>query len=470
MRRVNSLEWIGLSSLALSAVLAMRVGSARAADAADVPVGVATVDVTPSYPIRMTGYGSRKTESEGVESRLFAKALAIGGDADGPCVLVAVDNCAVPGWIVEEVATRLKTAVKLPRERFVVSATHTHTGPALSKSIPTIFGGPLPADQQGRVDRYTRELTDAIEKAALQALGARSPGRLSWAEGTLAFAANRRVLKDGVWAGFGINPNGTADRRMPAIRVTDLDGKLRAVLIGYACHCTTLGGDFNKICGDWAGYACEAIEREHPGTTALVVLGCGGDANPEPRLKVDDAKRHGGTVAAEFARLLKGPWRPLPTPVAARFRRIEVPLTPTPPRAELERKAKQEGPEGYLARLLLERLDRGEALAEKVPYPVATWCFGDALAVVFLGGEVVSDYALRVYQGTDAARVWVAAYSNDVPCYISSRRILSEGGYEPDFSMIYYGHPGRLAPEVEDLIIGTVHDLLPASFDGERPR
>ena len=45
------------------------------------PVGVAEVDITPDYPIRMTGYGNRKTESEGAEQRLKARALAIAGDA-----------------------------------------------------------------------------------------------------------------------------------------------------------------------------------------------------------------------------------------------------------------------------------------------------------------------------------------------------------------------------------------------------
>ena len=65
-----------------------------------VPVGVAAVDITPDYPIRMVGYGSRQTESEGIASRLKAKALAIGDDKDekgGPAVLVAVDNCGVGG-------------------------------------------------------------------------------------------------------------------------------------------------------------------------------------------------------------------------------------------------------------------------------------------------------------------------------------------------------------------------------------
>ena len=47
---------------------------------AEVPVGVAAVDITPGYPIRLVGYGSRKTESEGIESPLKARALVIGGD------------------------------------------------------------------------------------------------------------------------------------------------------------------------------------------------------------------------------------------------------------------------------------------------------------------------------------------------------------------------------------------------------
>ena len=29
------------------------------------------------------------------------------------------------------------------------------------------------------------------------------------------------------------------------------------MLVNYACHCTTLGGEFNKICAEWAGYACD---------------------------------------------------------------------------------------------------------------------------------------------------------------------------------------------------------------------
>src|SRR5262249_4430003 len=146
---------------------------------------------------------------------------------------------------------------------------------------------------------------------------------------------------------------------------------IRAVLFGYACHCTTLNGDFNKICADWAGYACDEIERQQsPGAIALAVIGCGGDANPEPRRGLDDAKAHGSAMAREVDRQLKTALAPLPGQINAQLRKLELPLEPLPSRETLVERSKQSGSVGYLARSLIERLDRGEALPTKVPYSV----------------------------------------------------------------------------------------------------
>ena len=82
------------------------------------------------------------------------------------------------------------------------------------------------------------------------------------------------------------------------------------MLFGYACHCTTLGGEFNKICAEWAGYACDEVERQSPGAIAIAIIGCGADANPEPRRNLDDAKQHGAAAAAEVDRLLSSPASP----------------------------------------------------------------------------------------------------------------------------------------------------------------
>jgi neutral ceramidase len=464
--RVNTLAF-----LLLLGYLAGETRARAAEERASVPVGVAQVDITPDTPIRLNGYGNRKTESEGVEQRLKAKALAIGDDTSRPVVLVTVDNCGVPGHVTDEVARRLEKAVGLARERFVVSSSHTHCAPALGGILQLIFGTPIPADQQERIDRYTRELTDKIEQVARAALDARRPGRLAWAQGEAGISVNRRPLTpEGKVVRIGVNPAGPVDRALPLLRVIGDDGQVRAVVVNYACHCTTLNGDFNKFCADWAGYACEAIEREYPSAIAMVTIGCGADANPNPRGTVGDVKRHGETIGAEARRLLKGTLIPLPGTIEARLKRIELPFGPLPTREQWQQRAGKPGAEGMHARANLARLDRGESIPTTLPYTVQTWTFGDDLAMVFLAGEVVVDYALRLKAECDGPRLWISAYCNDVPCYIASRRLIGEGGYEVDGSMIYYDRPTRLDPTAEDRIIAAVRDLLPAPFQTRRQR
>jgi hypothetical protein len=84
--------------------------------------------------------------------------------------------------------------------------------------------------------------------------------------------------------------------------------------------------------------------------------------------------------------------------------------------------------------------------------------------MVFLAGEVVVDYAVRLKRELDWSRLWVNAWANDMPGYIPSRRVLAEGGYEADFSQVYYEQPGRYDPGVEDKLIQAVHELVGESF------
>src|SRR4051812_13511482 len=83
------------------------------------PVGVARIDITPDFPIRLCGYAARKMPSEGVEEKLWAKAMAIGDDGD-LAIIVTVDNTAVGANVVEEIAQRMEKKFKIPRERFVL--------------------------------------------------------------------------------------------------------------------------------------------------------------------------------------------------------------------------------------------------------------------------------------------------------------------------------------------------------------
>jgi putative membrane-bound dehydrogenase-like protein len=417
-------------------------------------VGVAKMDITPAYPIRLCGYAVRKTESEGVAQHLWAKALAIGTDKDGPAILITVDNTGVPASIRNQLATRLQSRAGTDPARLALCSSHSHSAPCLAGNLPTLFGAPLPPEHQEHVERYTRELVDALEKVALEALKARRPAKLSWSQGLAAFAANRRTK------------GGPVDHALPILVVTSPREEVRAILTGYACHCTTLGGDWNQICGDWAGYAQEYLERDHPGAIVLTAIGCGADANPEPRNNLALAQQHGREIAVAVNQILSHTLAPLTAPLMCRFKQIELPFDKLPAPEEWEQRARQTNNPyvAYYGKVNLAKLQRGEQIRSKLPYLVQTWNFGDQLGMVFLAGEVVVDYSIRLKREFDSTRLWVNAYANDVPCYIPSERILREGGYEAEGAMTYYDKPSRLASGVENKIVQTVHELMPASF------
>jgi putative membrane-bound dehydrogenase-like protein len=435
-----------MKALVILFALAM---AALGADGQPTAIGVAKVDITPDYPVRMQGYAARKTEATNAAQRIWAKALAI-GDKE-PALFLTVDNCGIQATMVDELARRLAKD-GLERQRLAVCSSHTHSAPSVAGFAPNLFVQDLPPEERGRIDRYTRELTDKLEQLARAALKDRKPGQLAWSVGEVKFAKNRR------------SQGGPVDHTLSVLRATDASGKLRAVIANYACHCTTLGGGFNEFHGDWAGYAQEFLERNHPGTVGLISIGCGADANPNPRGEIAHAQQHAEELAAEVKRLLDRTFTPLNEPLECRTKEIALPFQKHFTREQWQERAKRDGIVGFHAKKNLARLERGEALPTTLPYRVSTWNFGDDLAMVFLPGEVVVDYALRLKKDFDASRLWITAYANDVPCYIPSKRILQEGGYEAEDSLWYYDRPARLAPETEDLIIKTVHELLPKQF------
>lgn len=432
------------------------------------PVGVGQVDITPDGPIRLCGYASRKVESVGVAGRLKASALAFGDDQDGPSILITTELVGIPDDLVDKLAKNLQEKAGIERSRITVCATHTHTGPSLAGFLnETHFSEFLPADQMGRIEEYTDQLLDRLERVALAALKSRKPAYVSWSQGKVDFAVNRRHIVDGKWVGMRPNPKGPVDHSLPILVVTEPDGAVRAVLANYACHCTTYGGKFNKIHGDWAGVAARTIEKRHPGSVALVSIGCGGDANPKNRGAVSGSAvvdQHGTAVADEVDRLLAGKRIPLKALPEIRLTSIKLAFEHVPDRKELTERLKDNKRRAFHAQLMLERLDRGEKIPPSFDYPVQTWVFGDDLAMVFLAGEVVIDYTLRLKRELDQSKLWVTAYANDAPGYIASKRLILEGGYEVDDSMDNYDKPSRLSMEVEDQIISTVKQMLPKSF------
>ena len=125
------------------------------------------------------------------------------------------------------------------------------------------------------------------------------------------------------------------------------------------------------------------------------------------------------------------------------------------------------------AKLLKKEIETTGQLRPSYAYPVQTWKLGDGPLWVILGGEVVIDYAIRlkteIRMQTGVKPVWVAGYANDVMAYIPSLRVLKEGGYEGEYAMLYYGRPGIWAQNVEEIIVGKVHEQVQSMLGSKAP-
>ena len=419
--------------------------------------GVERIDITPERPIFLSGYASRTHPSTGIRTRLWAKALAIKDEKNQGVIIITTDLIGLPRAITDVVSARLSIDHNVPRTGILFNSSHTHTGPFVRANLPTMFD--LSAEDRAAVDAYSLELTGKLTQVAAAALGKLQAVNLKYAQGEAPFAINRR--KPGP-KGFTIstNPEGVGDHSVPVLRVASTaTGRTLAVLAGYACHNTTLTGEFYEISGDYAGFAQAELERSNPGATAMFLMLCGGDQNPEPRGTPELAEQHGRTLADTVNRLLKRPMEPLKGPIKVAYEQTRLAFA-IHTRETFEKELASKNPSQVRrAQAMLKRYDEGDPVRE-TPYPVQAISFGKTLTILALGGEVVVDYDLRAKKEYSGRALIVAGYSNDVMCYIPSLRVLKEGGYEASDSMIYYGQPGPFAEDVEDRVFDAIHRVM----------
>ena len=78
---------------------------------------------------------------------------------------------------------------------------------------------------------------------------------------------------------------------------------------------------------------------------------------------------------------------------------------------------------------------------------------------MLVAGEVVVDYSRRLKRMLAADHPWPIGYAYEVPCYIPSARLIKEGGYETESSLIYYGFYGPFRGEIETVLVKRVEAL-----------
>lgn len=451
--------------LFLFSLAALCCGSAHAAEKSW-KAGAASVKITPRESMWLAGYASRTKPSEGTEQDLYAKALAIEDPQGHRAVLLTSDLIGIPRSLSDAVKAEVKQKLGLESSQVMLTVSHTHCGPVVRDNLADMY--PMPPEEAKKLGPYAEQLQAWMVQAITRAVTGMKPSLLSVGQGRARFAINRRNNVEAKVPSMMQNGQsfaGPIDHDVPVLRVTSPDGELKAIVFGYACHNTTL--QFLRWCGDYAGYAQEYLESRHKGAIAMYWAGCGGDQNPLPRRTIELCRKYGKELADAVDASLAGKLSPVAGTLATREMKIALSYAVLPKKEQLAADMLSKNLAlRKRAEKLRQQLDQQGKIDPAYPaYPVQVWKLGNQVTWVSLGGEVVVDYALRLKKELAGSRsVWVTAYANDVMAYIPSERVLKEGGYEGDSSMIYYGLPSKWAPGLEARIITAAREMT-RSFD-----
>lgn len=424
-------------------------------------LGVSRVVITPPEPVWMAGYASRTKPAEGKASDLFVRGMALRDESGNTGLVLTLDLVGIDADTSARWSSAIAKEHKLARKAMVLACSHTHCGPVVGSTLRDMY--PVTdADRQASA-RYETFLEGQVLQAARQALADLRPARLSWHTGTCGFAVNRRNNPEAQVEKLRAESTlkGPVDHGVPVLAARDPEGKPRAVLFGYACHATTMG--FQQWYGDWPGEACAMLEkniRQERGDeqgVALFLAGCGADQNPLPRRRIELAVEYGNQLARSVQEAQNRPGIPVKGALKMAWDQVDLPLEAPPGRDTLlDQEMSKDKAVAARARRLLAQLNAGQPLPTAYPAPVQAWAVGDSHGLVFLPGEVVVDYALRLPKELPDRTWWAGSYANDVMAYIPSRRVRKEGGYEGEKAMVYYGLPAPWREEVEEVLVGGV--------------
>lgn len=242
--------------------------------------GFGRSDITPRLGVQLAGYGPyRNREAREIVAPLKARAAWL-AHGRSRALLISLELCGLPRELDRRIREHVGRAVRLDPENVFLSVTHTHSAPAVGGMFGWGEADPL----------YVETLPARIVPSAREAK--RNAVEVEWREAEVpaeGIAVNRETD-----AGFALEADFDAriksswrpshpEHTDPTVRVLAACAgqKLVGLLHHFGCHPVVYGEKTNAVHGDYAGKACDLLEREHPGATAIFLPGALGDINPK---------------------------------------------------------------------------------------------------------------------------------------------------------------------------------------------
>ena len=404
--------------------------------------GTATIDITPPAGADLCGFVARVQPSVGVHDRLEARGLYLDG-GDGRLLWLHAELIAVDAELTARVKATLHERLGLDPAEIVLSATHTHSGPATVTLLNC-----------GTIDpAYIASLEERLIDVAVAAMGHTEETEMVFAEGACTLAVDRRR-----------KASAHTDPRVATLAWRRPDGTYAAALANYAMHNVAMAADNRLVSGDIAGEAARRLAAELPGRpTVLLTNGACGNLNPPTPSHdftkgkqcvstFDDMEQWGATLADAIAAAVRQA-----TPVSAgRIRTGLAAINVTlqgQTLAEVQQRAEHlrgelDDQSGYVPDRVRGAINQWEAMMadrfatgqvpSRVPLAVQAVSFGP-VTFVCLGVEAFSRIADDIRAQAADAATYVVGYANGDIGYLAPSAAYDEGGYETDSAFVFYG-------------------------------
>jgi hypothetical protein len=443
----------------------------RATAAGEMKAGIATVDITPPIPYRMSGYFYERL-STGTKDPLKAKAIVFeqGGES---AALVFCDLVGVPREITTRARQQTSEATGIPADHIAIAATHTHTGPlyfgSLHKHLHDRAVARSGNDPYEAID-YPAQLVKNIVAAIAAAKAGLKPVELAAGyaqEDRLAF--NRRFfMKDGT-VRFNpgeqnpdiVRPAGPTDPQVGIISIVQRGQRgPTAAIVSFAMHLDTVGG--TEYSADYPKFLESALREDFgPGFTLLFGTGTCGDINHI------DVRTRNRRTAADIGRLLgettgeaieRRSLTPIAEPsLAVRTATVDAPLQQFSDDERADARKKMELVGGRELSFLEQVractiMDLENRAADKLPLEVQVFRLGPGTAIVTLPGEVFVELGLAIRAASPFKTTLVIELTNDSPAYIPTKKAFVEGSYEIVNSRVQPGSGERLVEAATRLL------------------
>lgn len=440
--------------------------------------------ITPESPVMQAGFSARTHKSEGVYDDPYASVILM--QADETVIIIALDLCFGDKSFAAGIKEAVNKKYGLAQDKVIINYSHTHSvvaavGGDKEEGRPygrgkEGIGHDLQKDEAdhdlGKEDadtdieekiRYSDSVRDKIMDMLDEGFGNLIEGNIYILKGESKFGVSRRFPSGGkiLW-----KPNfdeNCMDKDLFLLKFVDKDGEIRGLIYSYACHPTTLGPDNYLISADFPGAVRRILEEKYPGMTPVFLQGCGADIKPYitagdgGRFKscnFDELEQAGNYLANDIQKYMERPgWRKINAKFKTEDCNVKL-YNEIWAAAKWKEIAEDPDEPPYMKQSAVKMLMSFKESPDDnfLPFYISLFRLDKQTCFVCLECEIVSEMGKEIKQLFNED-VIVLGYTNSRSCYIPTRRVSLEGGYE-SMSFVPALLRGPFVPETEDIIVG----------------